>query len=194
MCAGALRNYLLELGELPSQSLVAMVPVSLKLGAADSPEVHGGNAIGSVMVRLATDLSDPAGRLASITNSIRSGKAALATMTQTQIIAMSGLGVAPVVLAPILRMQGLSRPPFNLVISNVPGPKQPLYMNGAKLTGMYPMSIPMHGQAMNITCTSYDGRMNFGLVGCRRTAPHLQRLLTHLDQELDSLEEAVGVA
>ena len=57
-------------------------------------------------------------------------------------------------------------------------------MSGAELQGMYPMSIPVHGQAMNITCTSYNGMMNFGLTGCRRTAPKLQRLLTHLDDEL----------
>jgi diacylglycerol O-acyltransferase len=66
-------------------------------------------------------------------------------------------------------------------------------MNGARLHGMYPLSIPYHGQAMNITCTSYDGRMSFGLTGCRRTAPHLQRLLGHLDDELTALEEAAGI-
>ena len=59
--------------------------------------------------------------------------------------------------------------------------------------GMYPLSIPTHGQAMNITCTSYDGRMNVGLTGCRRSTPSLQRLLTHLDGELVALEEAAGV-
>ena len=93
----------------------------------------------------------------------------------------------------MLRMQGISRPPFNLVISNVPGPRETLYMNGAELQGMYPLSIPVHGQAVNITCTSYNGMMNFGLTGCRRTAPRLQRLLTHLDDELVALEETCGI-
>jgi diacylglycerol O-acyltransferase len=194
LCSGALRHYLLELGELPSHSLVAMVPVSLKLADADKPSASGGNAVGTIMVRLATDLPDPAQRLRAIHESVTSGKQALSGMSQLQIIALSGLGVTPLVLAPMLRLQGLTRPPFNLVISNVPGPRHPLYMNGAQLTGMYPMSIPVHGQAMNITCTSYDGQMNFGLVGCRRTAPSLQRLLTHLDRELSNLDEAVGIA
>jgi diacylglycerol O-acyltransferase len=192
MCSGALRHYLRELDELPEHSLVAMVPVSLKLSDADKPSADGGNAVGTIMVNLATDLADPARRLAAINQSVMSGKEALSHMSQLQIMAMSGLGVSPVVLGPMLRMHGLTRPPFNLVISNVPGPRQPLYVNGAKLSGMYPMSIPVHGQAMNITCSSYDGRMNFGLVGCRRTAPSLQRLLTHLDRELTALAEAVG--
>jgi diacylglycerol O-acyltransferase len=85
------------------------------------------------------------------------------------------------------------RPPFNLVISNVPGPRQPMYWNGARLDGLYPLSIPLEGQALNITCTSYSDEIAFGLTGCRRTVPHLQHLLGYLDAELDALEEAVGI-
>jgi diacylglycerol O-acyltransferase len=59
--------------------------------------------------------------------------------------------------------------------------------------GNYPLSIPIDGMALNITCTSYDGQMDFGLTGCRRTVPHLQRLLTHLDDSLVGLERATGV-
>jgi diacylglycerol O-acyltransferase len=194
MCSGAMRHYLIELNALPDQSLVAMVPVSLKLSEAGVASSDGGNAVGEVMVRLGTELSDPTERLQNISQSIKSGKEALLSMSQLQILAMSGLGVTPLILAPMLRMQGLTRPPFNLVISNVPGPRKKLYMNGAQLDGMYPLSVPYHGQAMNITCTSYEDQMSFGLVGCRRTAPSLQRLLTHLDDELEALEEAAGVA
>ncbi len=124
---------------------------------------------------------------------MRDGKEALSSMTQTQILAMSALGQAPAILAPLLRMQGIVRPPYNLIISNVPGPRTSHYWNGAKLTGTYPLSIPINGMALNITCTSYDGQMGFGLTGCRRTVPHLQRLLTHLDDEVANLEKAVGV-
>jgi diacylglycerol O-acyltransferase len=194
MCSGALRHYLLELEALPSTSLVAMVPVSLKLKDAGIASAAGGNAVGTIMVRLATDVADPADRLQAIHGSVASGRGALAEMTPTQIVAMSGLGLTPLVLAPMLRMQGLTRPPFNLVISNVPGPRKPLYMNGARLSGMYPLSVPYHGQAINITCTSYDGNLNFGITGCRRTAPRLQRLLPHLDDELTALEKAAGLS
>jgi hypothetical protein len=84
------------------------------------------------------------------------------------------------------------RPPYNLVISNVPGPKRPLFWNGARLDGMYPLSIPTNGQALNITVTSYAGQMQFGLVGCRRSLPHLQRLLPALEDGLAELEKAVA--
>lgn len=193
MCAGALRHYLIELDALPEQPLVAMVPMSLKLDQAGIASDAGGNAVGGLMVTLHTDQADPAARLAAINRSVKDARDAVRSMSQMQLIAMTGLGMSPLVLAPMLGIQGLTRPPFNLVISNVPGPRTPLYMNGARLDGMYPLSIPTHGQAMNITCTSYGGRMNFGLTGCRRTAPSLQRLLTHLDDELVALEEAAGV-
>ncbi|HSE09257.1 MAG TPA: wax ester/triacylglycerol synthase family O-acyltransferase [Nocardioidaceae bacterium] len=193
MCSGAMRRYLLELGELPESTLVAMVPVGLKAKEAGSASASGGNAVGCVMVKLGTDFEDPADRLVSIHQSMKSGKAALGTMTPTQIMAMSAIGMAPAVLPAMLGLQGLTRPPFNLIISNVPGPTAPHYFNGARLAGMWPLSIPIHGMALNITCTSYDGEMGFGLTGCRRRVPHLQRLLTHLDDELADLEKAAGV-
>jgi len=192
MCAGALRTYLDELGELPDTPLVAMVPVGLKAGQAQSASTSGGNAVGAVMVKMGTHLPDPADRLAAIHSSMLAGKQALASMTPMQILAMSAVGMAPAILTPMLRLNGIARPPFNLVISNVPGPRSTHYYNGAMLEGMYPLSIPIHGMALNITCTSYDGRLGFGLTGCRRTVPHLQRLLGHLDDELGALEKATG--
>jgi diacylglycerol O-acyltransferase len=194
MCGGAVRNYLLELNSLPDASLVSMVPVGLKSRGADSESGGGGNAVGSVMVKLATDLDDPAARLAAINTSMKAGKEALESMTPNQIVAMSALGMAPSLAIPMLRLNGIVRPPFNLIISNVPGPRSTQYLNGARLTGTYPVSVPMQGMALNITCNSYADDMCFGLTGCRRTVPHLQRLLTYLDAELAALENATGVA
>lgn len=194
MCSGAVRTYLDELGALPDSSLVSMVPVGLKARQVGTASAEGGNAIGAVMVRLATDRADPAERLATIHASMADGKDALSSMTSTQIVAMSAIGMAPAIVVPALRMQGLVRPPFNLIISNVPGPRSPHYFNGARLVGNYPLSIPINGMALNITCTSYDESMGFGLTGCRRTVPSLQRLLTHLDDELGALERAAGLA
>jgi len=193
MCSGAVRTYLLELDALPDTSLVAMVPVGLKARQSQIASTEGGNAVGAVMVQLATNLPDPAARLARIHRSMVDGKRALSSMTPVQITAMSALGQTPAILGPILRMQGIVRPPYNLIISNVPGPRTTHYWNGAQLLGTYPLSIPINGMALNITCTSYDGNMAFGLTGCRRTVPHLQRLLTHLDDEVKALENAVGV-
>ena len=194
MCSGALRSYLLDFAALPDQSLVAMVPVGLKAREAHIASGAGGNALGSIMVRMGTELADPADRLAAVHSSMQDGKAAMSTMTPVQIQAMSALGQAPAILAPMLRVHGIVRPPYNVIISNVPGPRSTQYFNGARLVGTYPLSIPIHGMALNITCTSYDGLMCFGLTGCRRTFPHLQRLLGYLDAELGALEKAAGVA
>ncbi len=193
MCSGAIRAYLLELDALPSAPLVAMVPVGLNAKQSQIASSEGGNAVGSVMVQLATDLHDPAKRLSTIHRSMKSGKDALSTMTPLQIMAMSAIGQAPAILGPLLGMQGIVRPPYNLIISNVPGPRTTHYWNGAQLVGSYPLSIPINGMALNITCSSYDGQMAFGLTGCRRTVPHLQRLLTFLDDEVKALEKAAGI-
>lgn len=193
MCSGAMRTYLTELDALPDTSMISMVPVGLKAKQSQEASSEGGNAVGAVMVQLGTHLPDPADRLEAIHHSMQSGKRALASMTPTQILAMSAIGMAPSIVTPMLRMQGIVRPPFNLIISNVPGPRTTQYWNGMRLTGSYPLSIPIHGMALNITCNSYDGKMCFGLTGCRRTVPRLQVLLTHLDHELAALEKAAGV-
>lgn len=192
MCAGALRTYLLDLDGLPQESLVSMVPVSLH-AAGQGPDMRGGNAVGTIMVQLSTDVDDAGLRLERISHSVKQGRDAMATMSPLQVQAMSAIGVAPVLLNPVLKATGYGRPPFNLIISNVPGPRTRQYLNGAEMVGMYPLSIPFHGNALNITCTSYAGNMAFGLTGCRRSVPHLQRMLTHLDVELRSLERSTGL-
>jgi diacylglycerol O-acyltransferase len=193
MCSGAMRTYLLELDALPDSTLISMVPVGLKAKESQMASASGGNAVGAVMVKLGTDLPDPADRLKAVHESMADGKRALAQMTPVQILAMSALGQAPAILGPMLKMSGLVKPPYNLISSNVPGPRSTQYFNGMKLQGTYPLSIPIDGMALNITCNSYADQMAFGLTGCRRTVPHLQRLLLHLDAELDALETAAGI-
>jgi diacylglycerol O-acyltransferase len=192
MCSGALRRYLMSMDALPDSPLIAMVPVSLHSEDAASSD-GGGNAVGAVMCNLATHTADPAVRLATVHRSMEDGKEFLNTLTPLQILAMSAIGLTPLALWPVLGLTGTARPPFNLVISNVPGPRQPLYWNGARLDGLYPLSIPLDGQALNITCTSYSDEIAFGLTGCRRSVPHLQRLLGYLDEDLAALEHAVGL-
>lgn len=186
MCSGALRRYLLDLGALPDRSLVAAVPVSLRDPAAVA---DSGNAVGIILCTLATDETDPAARLAAVHASMRHGKSTYAGLSPLQITVISGLALAPLALAPIPGMVQLSRPPFNVLISNVPGPSKPLYWNGARMEGMYPVSIPYEGQALNITVASYAGNLEFGLTGCRRSVPSLQRLLGHLETSLAELEQ-----
>ncbi|MBL8490060.1 MAG: DUF1298 domain-containing protein [Rhodocyclaceae bacterium] len=80
---------------------------------------------------------------------------------------------------------------FNITISNVPGPDKPLYFRGAELLATYPASIVTHGQALNITCQSYAGSMNFGFTGCHTSVPSLQRLAVYAADELQDLEAAL---
>jgi diacylglycerol O-acyltransferase / wax synthase len=192
LCSGALRAYMQSLDALPEQPLIAMVPVSLR--SENTSADGGGNAVGAVLCNLGTHLDDAGLRLRTVQQSMTDGKESLKGLSQTQILAMSAIGMSPLVLLSALRLNGVVRPPFNLVISNVPGPRQAMYWNGARLDGLYPLSIPLDGQALNITCTSYSDQIAFGLTGCRRTVPHLQRLLGYLDVELGALERAVGVA
>jgi diacylglycerol O-acyltransferase len=198
MCAGALRTYLTGLDALPDEPLIAMVPVSLHTTDSHTGDAHsgdgGGNAIGAVLCNLGTDLADPAERLRTVHTSMHRGKQSMAGLSQLQILALSAVTMSPIALGLALRNHGRVRPPFNLIISNVPGPQRPMYWNGARLDGLYPLSIPIDGQALNITCTSYSDELAFGLTGCRRSVPHLQQLLGHLDEELLALERAAGVA
>ena len=189
MCGGALRDYLLEQDALPSSSLVAMTPVSLRGDADDDDEPT--NAVGTILARLGTDIADAEARLRAVKASMDAGKAALRGLSQNQVTALSTVVMAPLLFNELVSLHRFAPPPFNLVISNVPGPDHPLYWNGARLQGLYPLSIPTHGQALNITLTSYAGEVQFGLVGDRRSVPRLQRLLVHLEDSLAALEKAV---
>jgi len=191
MCASALRDYLSELGCLPDDPLVAMTPVSLApRGSAGGRD--GGNAVGAIVCDLATELPDPLERLERIQASMRRGKQAMSGLSPLQALALSALQVAPLAVCALPGLVGVLPQPFNLIISNVPGPRRTLYLDGARLLGLYPLSVPVHGQALNVTCTSYDGSLDFGLTGDRRALPHLQRLLVHLGAGLGALEAAVG--
>jgi diacylglycerol O-acyltransferase len=190
MCAGALRYYLIEQNALPDKPMIAMVPVNLR--SKDDAE-GGGNAVGSVLCNLATHLEDPAERLETINASMSGTKKVLSELPKVQVMALSALNMAPLTLAGVPGFLSAVPPPFNIVISNVPGPAQPLYYGGARLDGSYPLSNIPDGQALNITLVNNAGNLDFGLVGCRRSVPHLQRLLAHLDSSLKDLEVAVGV-
>lgn len=189
MCAGALRAYLSEQDALPETPLVAMVPVNLR---TEKDADAGGNMVGTLLCNLATDLDDPAKRLDAISTSMWENKKVFSQVPRTQALALSALMTGGLVVALVPGYLSSGPPPFNIVISNVPGMRQPMYWNGARLDGNYPLSIALDGQALNITLTNNADNLDFGLVGCRRSVPHLQRLLGHLESSLKDLEQAVG--
>ncbi|OBI85588.1 wax ester/triacylglycerol synthase family O-acyltransferase [Mycobacterium sp. 1245805.9] len=190
MCSGALRYYLIEQNALPDAPLIAMVPVSLR---SKEEADAGGNMVGSILCNLATNVEDPAERIQAISGSMRGNKKVLAELPRMQVLALSALYMAPLTLALIPGLISSTPPPFNLVISNVPGLAEPMYYGGARLDGSYPLSALPEGQALNITLVNNAGNLDFGLVGCRRSVPHLQHLLAHLESSLKDLERAVGV-
>ncbi|HET6503891.1 MAG TPA: wax ester/triacylglycerol synthase family O-acyltransferase [Amycolatopsis sp.] len=188
MCSGALRDYLIEQSALPDDPLIAMVPVSMRRQTEGGQA--SGNRIGGVLCNLGTDRSDPAARLAAVHRSMRDAKRIFKELTPVQALLLSALNVAPLGLSTVPGLVANTKPPFNLVISNVPGPRQEMYWNGAKLDGVYPASVLLDGQALNLTVTSNGDNLDFGITGCRQSVPHLQRLLLHLDTALTELEVA----
>lgn len=188
MCAGALRAYLQEQDALPDTPLIAMVPVSMR---GDDDETSG-NQVGAILCNLGTDVADAEQRLRVISDSMRSNKKVFSQLPKMQALALSAVNISALGLAMVPGFVATTRPPFNIVISNVPGPRKPLYWNGSRLDGNYPLSIALDGQALNITMANNGDNLDFGLVGCRRSVPHLQRLLGHLEDSLKDLERSVG--
>ena len=186
---GGLRRFLDELGELPHRSLVSFVPVNVR----PKGDVGGGNAVGAILVGMGTDIANPVERLRGITASTRMSKAQLQTMSPNEILAYTAALIAPAATQVTGAVTGIEPPwpyTFNLCVSNVPGPREPLYLRGSRLEATYPVSIPMHGMALNITLQSYADTLNFGFIGCRDTLPHLQRLAVYTGEALDDLEAA----
>jgi diacylglycerol O-acyltransferase len=190
MSAGALRGYLMEQDALPDAPLVAMVPVSMR--KRDDGD-GGGNAVGTVLCNLSTDVEDAGERLEAISSSMSDNKGVFAQLPQVQQLALSAFLTGGLFLGLIPGFIRTAPPPFNIVISNVPGSRDQLYWRGARLVGNYPLSIALDGQAMNITVTNNAKNLDFGLVGCRRSVPHMQRMLGHLETSLKDLERSVGV-
>jgi diacylglycerol O-acyltransferase len=186
LCGAALRRLLLDLDALPAQPLIAMLPVNVR--PKDDP--GGGNAVGAILASLATDVADHAARLDAIIGSTRRAKDQLQGLSRTAILQYSALLMAPLMLSTLPGIAGHTRPAFNLIISNVPGPEQHLYFRGARLEATYPLSIPFQGYGLNITITSYAGTLNFGFIGCRHVLPHLQRLSGYAADAADDLERA----
>lgn len=187
-CSGALRLQLQEQQALPMHSLKAMAPISLR----DEGDLDTANAVAFITADLGTNEKDPARRMQVIKESMRAGKQQLQGMSAREAQVYTAITQAPML---ILTLAGLAGkfPAFSTVISNVPGPRQAQYWNGARLDGMYPVSIPFDGFAVNITLLSNNGNLDFGIVACRHSVPQIQHLIDHLETSLQELEMAGGI-
>ncbi len=189
LCAAAMRRYLLEHGALPRTPLTAGVPVSVR----PADDQNAGNAISFIIASLNTTVEDPVERLVAISESTQVAKEHLQGLPKAGIDSYTMIFMAPFILQLLAGLGGRMRPMFNVTISNVPGPKEPLYFNGARMEQIYPVSLLSHGQALNITSVSYAGQFNVGFTGCRDALPSMQRLAVYTGEALEELEQAMGV-
>jgi WS/DGAT/MGAT family acyltransferase len=194
VCAGALRAYLLGHDALPDKSLRAMVPVSIRTGEETEPWT---NRVSGLTVDLPTDIADPlerveACRLAMIAAKQRFELVPAASLVDIQQYSPPVVATAAIRLAAGMRLADRVAPPINVVISNVPGPRQPLYLEGAQMEQYIPVSTIAPGMGLNITVHSYLDQLAFGLISCRELVPDLWDLVDlHID-EIDVLFDATG--
>jgi hypothetical protein len=122
-------------------------------------------------------------------------KKLLANMNATQITAYSALMTLPFALGQMTGTGNQSnRPMYNVVISNVPGPSEKRYLNGAEVFSVHPISFVMQGQALNITLFTYADKITFVFTACRESLPSIQRLVTHTTDALVSLESEKSIS
>jgi diacylglycerol O-acyltransferase len=188
MCAGALRSYLQQSGGVPGKPLKAMVPISLRVEG----DIESSNAVGFIIANLATHIADPGSRFMAIRESMLAGKDVYAGLSSGEAELFTQLAMSPLLVSKLLNLERIL-PAYNLVISNVPGPRKKMYWNGARLDGVYPASIVLHGQSLNITLVSYADQLDFGIIACRRSLPSIQRLLDGLEDSLAELEAVAGI-
>jgi diacylglycerol O-acyltransferase len=194
--AGALRRYLEEKRALPKDPLMAMIPVSIR---SEEEKQAYTNRVGSILSTLATDIEDPLERLRRIHEAMKSAKRASeavpANLLQdwTQVTTPALLAQAARIVARTKIFDRLN-PPFNVVISNVPGPRESLYCAGAQMQTFFPVSAVADGQGLNITVQSYRDHLDWGLIACRELVPDLWRFKDLFNEALEELVKAVARA
>ncbi|MFT3819545.1 MAG: wax ester/triacylglycerol synthase family O-acyltransferase [Rubrivivax sp.] len=196
MASGALQRFLTQRGLMPKESLIAAVPVSLRAEGDDSMN----NQVSMVRVDLATDIADPIERFKAIHASSEAAKAVVRELKPVLGVDMPMTG-SPWLMTSLASLYGRSNlakrmPPMaNVLISNVPGPSLPLYVAGAKMVAYYPVSIPYHGSALNITVQSYAGSLDFGITACRRILSQEEsyELLEHARAVLREIERLPAI-
>lgn len=182
-----MRRYLKEANALPRKPLTSGIPVSIR----PADDAGAGNAISFIVASMATDVADPLQRLQVIKAATTEAKEHLQSLPAAALTQYTMLLMAPYILSMLTGVAGRARPMFNVTVSNVPGPSDYLFLRGARMEAAYPVSLVMHGQALNITCQSYADTLNFGFTGCRDTVPHMQRLAVYMADALKELEDVV---
>ena len=187
ICSGALRRYMQDKKDLPKKPLIATVPVSVRQLNRE------GNQITYVMANLATDEGDSLKRLKRIGESTRSAKNEVEAVSHD---AATSFAVLAQGLTAALNQLSITRfvpPPANVTISNVPGPRQPFYFGRAELSAMYPLSVLIDGQSLNITVVSYCDNIGFGFMACRDIIPDVDTLADYVQESFESIKDRLAL-
>ncbi|WP_336205443.1 WS/DGAT/MGAT family O-acyltransferase [Nonomuraea sp. LPB2021202275-12-8] len=191
LCASALRSWLVERDALPEEPLIVAVPVAVRTAAAGE---HVGNQISAMVTALPTNVPDARERLKAVGAAMSAAKRRFAMAPARWLDELCALMPAPVTslaTPAVFRFASVACPPINLIISNVPGPQFPLYLCGGRVLSYYPVSVLTDvSGGVNITCLSYDGMLDFGIVACPERMDDVGSLLVHLRTALDELLEA----
>src|SRR2546430_1369794 len=193
LSSGVLRRYLLSQGALPTKSLTAAVPISLR----EEGNTDSNNQVFGMICSISTNIEDPKERLEAIiaqsTKSKEISHPLRALMPQVSNLSMLGAPIVVQIMALLYSRTNLSDvlpPAANVTISNVPGPRQTLYAAGAELLHIFPVSISTHGLALNITVQSYRDQLDFGFIAGANILPHVQVLCDMLPGEFAALQAA----
>jgi diacylglycerol O-acyltransferase / wax synthase len=192
LCAASLRDWLAARDEWPDDSLVAMIPVSVR---AAGDEGSFGNRISFMVVPIPTDEAESRVALERAHVTLRSAKEHHAALP-ADLLSDASSAIPPAVLALAARttvdVLSRTRPPVNLVISNIPGPREPLYLGGALLEAAFPLSVLVDGVGLNITVLSYRDHIDVGIVADRDQIADTWPLMEGITRALDDLEAALG--
>lgn len=189
LCDQALTRYLDEDGGAPDEPLIAQMPVSIK-----RPDAEQGNQITIALLELGSRESNPVRRLQDIHAHAADVKHEFAAMTPETAEAYTLLMQSVAQLGVSMGAGGIMPPLGNVVISNVIGPRMPLYLCGAPLTAIYPISTIAPGLALNITMFTYRDTLHVGIVAGHTAIPDLGPIADNLRSALDELEKAMDLA
>ncbi|MFB9717679.1 WS/DGAT/MGAT family O-acyltransferase [Planobispora longispora] len=195
LCASALRSWLRERDALPDRPLIAAVPVAVRTASARETV---GNQLSAMITPMPTDVACPLERLRIAGETMRAAKRRFArspTAWPNELSSMVPPAVTALATPVIFRLASMAPPPVNLLVSNVPGPQFPLYLCGARLLAYYPVSVLTDvSGGVNITCFSYDGSLDFGIISCPERVEDAWRLMGHVQEAMDELLALAGPA
>lgn len=190
LVTGVLRDWLTKQDELPDQSLVALCPVTVRGRDAAGDDGHG-NQFGLGLCPLPTAIEDPAERLSLVHYAMSNVKHQVAANGPGAMLIVLMPAVVPTALSPMLPFGSRVRPSYNLPISNVPGPRERSYFNGASIDEIYPVSVVYDGMALNVTLCSYADQIGVGYVADRDVLADIDDLIPLTEVALAELEAAV---